>query len=414
LLLDDSNHALLSQARQGGILGSINDASIQPYQGPKGFQEPTCGNQYVYQPLAPSGGAYSTSGANNLHGTPAVPATMAMAASTGNRDPFKRHFHLGFQAADAHPTLGGPVQLGRSPENGTDVGGTADSSISFCPLSDPWATAFDVSVSRPTAQAVASQMNIVTPYTSYGHDGEGTSAGAAVCVAASSAPGPTRNFMGACGTALSDRSDAVRCRRNPPMCVGYDQSHLRVPTRRATRPSRSRATRGPVVQFEADANALATRLLNEGADSTAVELLSTQVFNNGVSVKALTVKSICREQSTSSSSTRSKYRLLLADVERKDGSKGYCCLLCPAGRRKEYKNPQDSIRHLCKAHFGIASYCGWYVAILGSNHSRRGTKAAPSGRLFYRTSEMNQHQKKYCQMNIDRLGAPARPSVSNI
>ena len=374
LLLDDWNHALPSQGRQGVMLRSINDASIQPYHGPRGSQESICRNHCAYQPPAPSDGAHFASGANVLHGTPAVPATMEMAASTGNGTPSKRHCHLGFQAANAHPPSDGLIQLGRSPESSTDVGGTAYSSFSHSvwPLSDPWATAFDVSVSRPTAQAVASQMNIVTPYTSYGHDGGGTPAGAAVCVAASSTPGPTRNFIGACGTASSDRSGAVECHRSPYMC--YDQTHLKVSTRRATRPSQSRTTRGAVVQFEADANTLATRLLNEGADSTAVEFLSNQVFNNGVSARALTVKSGCREQSTNTSSTRSNYRRLLADVERKDGSKGYCCLLCPQGRRKEYKNPQDSIRHLRKAHLGITESCigGWYVAISRVKPSSKG------------------------------------------
>ena len=337
------------------MFGSINDASIQPYQGLKGVQETIRRTQHVYQPFAPSGGAHLTSGAN---GTPAVPATMVMSASTGNGGPSKRHYHFGLRTANAHPLSDRLVHLGPPPASSTDVTAYSSYPYSFCPLSDSWAvTPLDVWALKPTAQAVASPMNIVTPYTSYGHDGGGTSVGAAVCLAA---PGPTRNITGACDTALSDRSDAVRGYRSPHRCVGYDQTH-KAPTRRATRPSRPRARRGPVVQFEADANALATRLLKEGADSTAVELLCSQVFNDEVSARALTDKSICREQSTSTSSTRSKYRLLLADIERKDGSNGYCCLLCPQGRRKEYKNPQDSIRHLRKAHFGIAVSCmgGW-------------------------------------------------------
>lgn len=361
-LLGDSNHARHSLGRHGGMLGSTNDASIQPYQGFKGVQETIRRNQHVYQPFAPSGGAHLTSWAN---GTPAHPATMVMSASTGNGGSSKRHYHFGLQAANAHLPSDGPVHLGPPPASSIDVTAYSSYPYNFCPLSNSWAaTPFDVWVPRPTAQAVASQMNIVTPYTSYGHDGGMTSVGAAVGVAASSALGPTRNIASACDTALSDWSDAVRGYRSPHRCVSYDQTHA-VPTRRAPRTSRPRATRGPVVQFEADPNALATRLLNEGADSTAVQHLCSQIFNNEVSARALTVKSICREQSTSTSSTRSKYRLLLADVERKDGSNGYCCLLCPQGRRKEYKNPQDSIRHLRKAHFGISARCfgGWYVGI---------------------------------------------------
>ena len=416
-LLDHSYPARQSQERQGGVLRSINDASIQPYQGVQGVQgvgEAVNTNQYVYQPFAPSGGVHFTSGANVLDGTPAIPATMVMEARTVNEGSSKRHYRLGLQAAGDLPRSDGLIQLEQSPEISTDAGGTAYSSwyYDFCPLGDPWATSFDVSASGPTAQAVAPQMNIVTPYTDHSHDEGGTSVGAAVCLAASSAPGPTHDIIGACGTA---RSGVVMCPRSPhrAMGVGYDQTHRRVPPRRATRTGLPRATRGPAVQFESDANALAARLLNEGADDTAVELLLTHIFNNEVSARALTVNSIYRKQSTGTSSTRSKYRLLLADVERKDGSKGYCCLLCPQGRRKEYKNPQDTIRHLRKAHFGIAVSCigGWYVAISRVNHSRRRTNPATSGHLFYRQSEMNQHLKKYCQANVDGRGASARPST---
>ena len=403
-LLDHSYPARQSQERQAGVFRSINDATIQPYQGLQGLQgigEVVNTNQYVYQPFAPSGGAHFTSGANVLHGTPAVPSTMVMGARAGNEGSSKRHCRLSLQAVGDLPLSDGLVQLDQSLEINADAGGTAYSSwyYDFCPLGDPWATSFDVSASKPAAQAVAPQMDIVTPYTGYSHDEGGTSIGAAVCVAASSAPGPTRDRIGACGTALSGRRDVARCPRSPhrAMGVGFDQTPLRVPPRRATRTGLPRATRGPAVQFESDTNALATRLLNEGADNTAVELLLTHIFNNEVSARALTVNSICRKQSTGTSSTRSKYRLLLADVEKKDGSKGYCCLLCPQGRRKEYKNPQDSIRHLRKAHFGIAVSCNWYVAISRVNHSRRKTNPATSGHLFYRQSEMNQHLKKYCQ-----------------
>jgi hypothetical protein len=373
VLLDHSNPACQSQERQGAMLWPANEDGIRLHQGIKGVEEAIHSNQYVYQPLAPSSGAHLTSGAHALHETPGVPATMVMAVRASSEGSSKRHYRLGLQAAGALPPSDGLVQLGRSPESSTDASGTAYSSWSydFSPLSDPWATSFDVSASRPAAQAVVRQMNIVTPYTGYIYDEGGTSVGAAVCATASSAPGPTRNII---GTALSGRSDVVRRHRGPHWamgCVEYDQAHLKVLTRRATRNSRFRATKGPSVQFEADKNALATRLLKEGADNTAVHLLLTQVFNNEVSASALTVNSMRREQPTGTSSTRSKYRLLLADVERKDGSKGYGCLLCPQGRRKEYKNPQDSIRHLRKAHFGIAESCigGWYVANSWVNHS---------------------------------------------
>lgn len=370
--LDDSCPARQSQDRQGGIFRSVNYASIRPHQGLKGVEGAINSGQHVPQPLvpsyAPSGGAHFISGANAPLGTPAVPATMAVAEQTGNGGSPKRNDHLGLQAAGALPLSNGLLHLWRSPTSSTEADGAAygNSSYVFSPLIYPWATPFDVSASRPAVQAVATQMNNVTPYPSYDNGGGETSLGTAVC-AAISAPRPTRNVTGiACSTApIPGRSDAGSCHRSCHRAICYDQTHRQVPTRRATQPSRSRATRGPEVQFEADVNALATRLLKEGADNTAVELLRTQVFNNDVSAKALTVKSIYIEQSTGASSTRSKYRLLLADVEMKDGSNGHGCLLCPQGRRKPYKNPQDAIRHLHKAHFGFAALCigGWYVAV---------------------------------------------------
>jgi hypothetical protein len=368
VVLDDSYPARQGQEWQGG---PISDTNIQPQQGMQGIEEVIRSiqraNQLLAPSYAPSGGAHFTGGVNVLHGTPGVPVTMEIAARTGNGGYPKRHYHLGLQAASDLSRL---VQPGQPPESSTEVGGAAYSSsfYGFCPSTGPWAATVDLSASRPVAQAVAPQMNTVTPYASSGHDEGGTPVGAVICSAASTA-GPTPKTTGACGPAsIMGRKDARRCHRGPHRAMGYvgcDQTNLKVPARRATRPSLSRATRGPAVQFEADANALGTRLLNEGADNTAVELLCTQVFNNEVSAKALTVKSMYIEQSSGTSSMRSKYRLLLGDVEMVDGSTGHCCLLCPQGRRKEYKNPQDSIRHFLKAHFGIAASCigGWYVAV---------------------------------------------------
>jgi hypothetical protein len=408
VFLGDSYLALQNPLAQEGTIWSINDAIIQPYQEVQGIEGAIPNIQYAYRPhtlsYAPSGG---TGLASVLHGPPAVPATMVVAAT-------EHHYHLSLPAMCAHPPPNGLIQLRPSPANSTQdstkAGGAAySSSFNGFSLINPWAMPLDVS--GQVAQEMAPQMDTVTPCVDYGGNGGGTSIGAANCAD----PGPPRTINRGARriTFTSDRNDAGRCHRSLHRAIGCGTRRCGMRTRYAIRPSRSGATRGPAVQFEADASVLATRLLNEGAEKTAVDLLRTEIFISEMTIKALMAKSIYREQSTSTSSMRSKYRLLLGDTERDDGSKGHCCLLCPQGGRKVYKNPQDSIRHLCKSHFGIALSCigRWYVAIFSSqNMIEEGLNLAPSGRKFYRQSEMNQHLKK-CQVNLDqRSSRPGRPA----
>ena len=339
MLLGNLHPAHQNQEMQGDVL-----AWIRPNQG---LAVPTFGL---------SDGEDLAGGANYPYGPPAVPATMVMVGRAGNEGLHMPYYHLDLQTSPQSNRL---VRSERPPASSTEAGEAAFSSCLYgcCPF-----TSLDVSLAGPAAQAVAPQMNTVTPYVGYGNDGGGSPVGAGVC-AALPAPRPTRKTMeGASRTPFtSGRSDAGRRHRSPHRALGYDQTSRRVPIRRAMRRSQSGAARGPAVQFEADVHVLATRLLKEGADHIAVKLLCDEIFNNEVSAKALMVKSMFREHSTGIS-MRSKYRLLL---ERVDGSKGYCCLLCPQSHRKEYKNPPDSIRHFCKAHFGIVLTCisGWYVGV---------------------------------------------------
>lgn len=219
--------------------------------------------------------------------------------------------------------------------------------------------------SGPAPQAAAPQMNTVTPGVGYGNDGGGSPVGAGIW-AGPPAPSPTHKTMQ--GASPSDlglgRSDPGSHHRSRSShgAPGYDQTCQSVPNGRAMRHSQRGAARDPAVQLERNVRVLAARLLKEGADRVAVNLLCEQIFHSEVSAEALMVKAISRKHSTG---MRGKYCLLLRDVKMADGSKGYCCLLCPQSHRKGYKNPQDSIRHFKKAHFGLALDCkgGWYVSV---------------------------------------------------
>jgi len=290
---------------------------------------------------------------------------MVVAARTGNEVFPESHYHLSPQTASTLPPSNGLAQSQGAPESNTEAGAAAYSNCFWgcCPPVGPWVTSLDVLESGPAAQAVAPQMNTVTPYVGGGNDGGGSPVGAGVCAESS----PTRKIKitrGARRTAsIPGRNDIRGCHRSPHRAMGYDQTCPRVPSRQTTQTGRSGAIREPAVRFEADVDVLSARLLREGADNIAVKLLCTQVFNSEVSAKALMAKSM--QCTSGASSMRSKYHLFLVDLEREDGSSGHCCLLCPQGRRKEYKNPLDSVRHLYKAHFGFALPCSgaWYVVV---------------------------------------------------
>lgn len=328
----------------------------------------------------------------NHYEPPTVPLTMMARRIEGPPKPYY------LQSLGALHESHRPVRSDRLPASNTEAGEAAFSGCIYGSCPPLWVMSLDTSRSGPAPQAAAPQMNTVTPYVGYSNDGGGSSVGAGVCPA----PRPTRQTMqGVCRSYLtlgrSDPGSRHRSRSSHRALRG-DQTHQKVPSRQAMRHSQPGAARDPAVQFEEDVNVLAARLLNEGADHVAVNLLCKQIFHREVSAEALMIKPIFRKHSTG---MRGKYYLLLGDVKTADGSKGYCCLLCPQGHRKEYKNPQDSIRHFKKAHFGLALLCegGWYVGVSQGEIQWR-TKPASSGHRFYRQSEMNQHLKT-CQVTFD-------------
>jgi len=109
--------------------------------------------------------------------------------------------------------------------------------------------------------------------------------------------------------------------------------------------------------------------LKEGADPDTVNTLRTMIFHKGVTKDALKTRLtraqlLSRRQQGVHRGTM-VYNLLLRVVPGPDGKDSYCCMLCPASDRAEYKNPEDSLRHFHKDHFGMSFDCDyWWVTLV--------------------------------------------------
>jgi hypothetical protein len=108
--------------------------------------------------------------------------------------------------------------------------------------------------------------------------------------------------------------------------------------------------------YEDDINTLSTRLILEGADPEAVDIMCSVILVEGVSEEALTARIQSREPCTKYGGVKVVWRLLLA-VTTKDGMRSHCCRLCLGGCRPEYQNAPDALRHLKRDHFGFSIAC---------------------------------------------------------
>ena len=367
---DDSYTALQNQRIQTNTFGS-NTASVQTLQGGQGIEEVVPRIHYVYgfpSCYPSSRGAHFPDEVDIPLGPVAVSAPMGTAARTCNGTSPEHQSNFNIQTGSAFTLPDGLVRLPQTSASNIYAGQTAcSSSIYSSTYNDPRATYPDASVFGPEAQAAAPRMNTVTPFVVYCNDGGAAFVGAAACIAP--APGPT--------PIINNAVNEIRPFSTAPTCLPRDaengdhKTHQKTyapsalrnhRTRRSTRAprgepqSRAQTAKSPSVQYEKDINILAARLLNEGAHPATVGVLRAQVFNSEVTERALMAKFIHKEQSTNHSSVKRKYRLLL-----EHSLMGYCCLLCPQECRVTYKNPQDSLRHLRKDHFGLAMICrcGW-------------------------------------------------------
>ena len=112
--------------------------------------------------------------------------------------------------------------------------------------------------------------------------------------------------------------------------------------------------------FETCPSILAARLINEGADPDAVDLLRQIIFVAEVTEGALTAPIESVELSLQYGGVKRKWHLLLQVTEIASGAKRHCCRLCPLERRREYENAWDGLRHLKRDHFGMTFVCQYW------------------------------------------------------
>lgn len=368
---DDLYADFPNQGIQNGTFESSNNAGVQTLQG-AGFEEVARQIRYVYglqeMYYPPSGGAPSPYEDNAPARPVTVPSIMRMAAENGNAASLEHYDNFNLQVGSALPPSNGLVLTPPGGASNQYTDQAAYSSLFHSLYNNPWATHTDTSALGPEVQTEAPRMNTVTPCAVYRNSRGGDLVSAAAHTI-SRAPGPTPTTnnnvhedypLGTASTYPPHDTESGSHRSSQqthaPKAVGCNRTRRSTPTPRGEPQGRGQTAKPPAAPYEKNVNALADRLLKEGADPEAVEILRTKVFNNGVTERALMAKFIHREKSTNHSSVKSKYRLLLEHT-----SPEYSCLLCHQDSPAKYKNCQDSLRHLRKDHFGFASicHCGW-------------------------------------------------------
>lgn len=116
----------------------------------------------------------------------------------------------------------------------------------------------------------------------------------------------------------------------------------------------------PAEEFEDDVSKLEERLLQKGAEPSAVGVCA-KIFSKGISIAALEVP-MTRKESIEHGVVGKRYRMLLEKRTESGGTKNRC-RLCSQQGLVEYKNHRDALRHLLKDHFGMGYECeyNWYV-----------------------------------------------------
>jgi hypothetical protein len=132
---------------------------------------------------------------------------------------------------------------------------------------------------------------------------------------------------------------------------------INVPYIRRTKTGRKAPVSAPPQAFEDNPNALAVRLINEGADPEAVDIMLRWIFAFEVTEEALRAPIESRELSLQHGGIKAMWQMLLQMTEAVSGEQNYCCRLCPLEYRPEYKNEVDVLRHFKRDHFGFSVAC---------------------------------------------------------
>ena len=127
-----------------------------------------------------------------------------------------------------------------------------------------------------------------------------------------------------------------------------------------TRTGRKGAKRNlPGQTFEPNLRKVQRRLRREGADAGAVERLESGIFLDGTITKVALKAPMSPDQRRARNGTQ-RYMLVVKIVPRSHREVDYQCLLCPSQGRVEFKNREDTLRHLYKDHFGLSSDCEYW------------------------------------------------------
>lgn len=129
-----------------------------------------------------------------------------------------------------------------------------------------------------------------------------------------------------------------------------------------TRTGRNGPQRGVAGQtFENNLEKVQERLREEGADVGAVKCLRSEIFVDGKITRAALKADMTPDQRKGREG-KQKYMLLLDVVDviypqSSQKERNHRCLLCPPWARAEFKLREDTLRHFCKAHFGLSFDC---------------------------------------------------------
>jgi len=129
-----------------------------------------------------------------------------------------------------------------------------------------------------------------------------------------------------------------------------------------TKTGRSGPKRGlPGQVFEPNLDNVQQRLTSEGGDANAINYLRNEIFLDGIITRAAFKLPMPAAQRKVHHGTQ-KYMMLVERVTHPQRGVDHRCLLCPSQARVEFKNPEDTLRHLYKDHFGLSVDCevtGW-------------------------------------------------------
>ncbi len=124
-----------------------------------------------------------------------------------------------------------------------------------------------------------------------------------------------------------------------------------------TRTGRSGPKRGvPGRIFEQNLEHVQQRLRREGGDTGAIDYLRSDIFHDGNITRA-GLKSLMTPDQRRMHHGTQKYMLLVEIVPHSQRGVDHRCLLCPFHARAEFKNREDTLRHLYKDHFGLSVDC---------------------------------------------------------